>query len=228
MIYKRIPGIALVAISLFFSQLATAADPAEKANHTQKLAPSPQIPGPYIGVHLGRSAYDFQLSVKGGSHEDTAVGFKLVGGYRFNQYLALEIAYIDFGEASLRINSGGTLIDDGVRVTNTLPSPIDVTYKAETVGWGLVAGYPLNGFYPYVKVGSHSWDTKTHARVISSSARAEGEDDGRDLFWGLGLRRSVPTIRHLSVGVEFERYAFDDLVNNGSVSLLSLGITYQF
>ncbi len=56
----------------------------------------------YIGIGIGSTSYDVNLSgLGGGSFEDNSTGTKIYGGYAFNKYYAAEAAYYNFAEASV-------------------------------------------------------------------------------------------------------------------------------
>jgi OOP family OmpA-OmpF porin len=117
------------------------------------LAISPALAedaGFYVGAGIG----DFGIDVGGFDGSDT--GFKLLGGYQFIKYFAVEGEYID----------GGTVEDSGLEV--------DVS------GWNLsgVGILPISGtFSLFAKLGMIFWDAESSGI---------GDDSGEDFSWGVG------------------------------------------
>jgi OOP family OmpA-OmpF porin len=124
---------ALVAASAFAISPAMAADN-----------------GPYIGAGIG----DFGVKVGGFDASDTS--FKVFGGYRFMNYFAAELEYVD----------GGSAEDGGIK--------IDVS------GWNVsgIGRLPIGEkFNVFGKLGMIFWDAE---------ARGFGDDSGEDFSWGIG------------------------------------------
>jgi len=109
-----------------------------------------QDSGFYVGAGIG----DFGIDVSGFNGSDT--GFKVFGGYKFIDYLAAEVEYLD----------GGTVEDGGLE--------LDVTgFNVSGVGI-LPVGEKFNLF---AKLGMIFWDAK---------ASGFGNDSGEDFSWGIG------------------------------------------
>jgi len=68
--------------------------------------------GPYIGVGFGSSAYNDNGMLDDYSYfdatdyslDDTAAGFRLYGGYKFNPVVSIEGAYTNYGEFTIHDN----------------------------------------------------------------------------------------------------------------------------
>jgi OOP family OmpA-OmpF porin len=91
--------------------------------------------GFYVGAGLG------QTTVKADGFKDDDIGFKIFGGYAFNQNFAAEIEYLD----------GGTAKDDGIKA--------EASYFAASV----VGSIPLgNAFSLFARLGFAAWDLDTN------------------------------------------------------------------
>ena len=117
------------------------------------LAATPAVAqdtGFYVGAGIG----DFGIDV--GGFDGSDVGYKVFGGYRFIDYLALEVEYLD----------GGTVEDRGFE--------IDVSgFNLSAVGI-----LPLGErFDIFAKLGMIFWDADTNGF---------GSDSGEDFSWGVG------------------------------------------
>lgn len=56
--------------------------------------------GPYIGLNVGQNKIDF-------SGVKASTVYSVFGGYSFNEYIAAELAYVDFGSAD--VDGGGSV-----------------------------------------------------------------------------------------------------------------------
>jgi OOP family OmpA-OmpF porin len=84
------------------------------------------------------------------------------GGFKFNQYIAIEGSYYDFGEIGDRSNQ---LEIDGIIIVAV--GSIHVLPKLSLFG----------------KIGAHDWDADT-SRLIASQLNT---DSGTDAFFGFGV-----------------------------------------
>ncbi|MDR9468451.1 porin family protein [Marinospirillum sp.] len=116
-------------------------------------------------------------------------------GVEAGRIFALEGAYTDFGSTS-----------DGL-------ADMELTGLSAAV----VVNIPLlAAIGPYGKLGIMSWDRERSFGSLSSN------DDGTDLFYGLGVR--VPVLPNLDMRVEYERYAIDDT----DIDLASVNLQLRF
>lgn len=120
------------------------------------LASSPALAqGFYAGGSIGLSSMEVDVN----AFDGTDVGFKVFGGYRFNDYIAVEGFYTDFGEP-----------DDG-------PLGID----ADAFGIEGVGIIPLSEqFELFGKLGLAAWDA-------DFTGPGGFSDDGTDLVLGVGV-----------------------------------------
>ena len=135
------------------------------------IAANSAIAGPgnwYIGAGAGVSSYkdwlsqeditafknDFRTNDLGfvnfsGSEsaesEDKASAFKLFGGYSFNEYIAVELSYIDMGEVDANSSSSGTFFDSA---DNPVDGDLFATARASVDAFTLDASlsYPVASF----------------------------------------------------------------------------------
>lgn len=161
------------------------------------LASAPALAqGFYFGGSVGQSTMD--VDVAGFSGDDLA--FKVFGGYRVNNYIAVEVFYTDFGAP-----------DDG-------PLGIDAfAYGAEAVGI-VPIGSRLEVFG---KVGMAAWDA-------DFTGPGGFSDDGADLVYGGGL--AIKVTDRLAIRGEWEFYQIESDVGGFDVDtqLLSAGVQFNF
>jgi OOP family OmpA-OmpF porin len=167
--------------------------------------------GFYIGGSVGQSDIDDEITtglITSGSVDGKDTGFKIFGGYQFNQNFGVELAYVDLGKASYSGSFFGAPVTGG---------------KVEV--WGLnisaVGTLPLNpSFSLFGKVGLFSWEAE--ASDVTGGVPFSAKDDGVDLSIGLGL--SYNFTKNVSARVEWQRFMMDV----ADADLLSVGIVYKF
>ncbi len=184
-----VAGVVAVAL--------TAAGPASARN------------GIYIGGSVGRTSvsidgFDLDLDQFDFSASDTS--YKILAGYRFMGYFAVEASYVDFG----------TLSDSTDTVGETLDVDADVTgYDAFAVGL-----LPIAMVDVFAKVGLVSWDADI--RTALGSISELGGDSGTDWVYGLGIQ-----VRFAGLAVRGEVEYFD-IADADSLYLVSVGASYTF
>ena len=182
----------------------------------------------YFGAGYGLSDVDTGVSGLTGTatldEEDS--GFKFFGGFQFNKFVGVEIAYVDFGEAELRGNNGDTFVVDGVTYQFTASNAsIDAEATAfviETVlslPLGDVSGNDfLNYLTPFLKVGVHFWDIE-YSISASNLTTTTADDDGTDLVFGAGIDFNL--FKNVGLRAEWERFMFDDEIDLFSGSIVT-------
>jgi OOP family OmpA-OmpF porin len=112
--------------------------------------------GFYVGAGIGI------FGVEEGSFDESDTGFKLFGGWMFNQYVGGELEYID----------GGTVGDSDLGVDST---GINVALRGN---WPVTEQFDLFG-----KVGYFFWDADID---LTGDSGQEQNESGSDLSWGIG------------------------------------------
>lgn len=185
--------------------------------------------GFYVGGSIGQSntrfkSDDFSANSPSVSESkdrhDTA--WKLFAGYNFNQYLAVEAGYTDFGKAKYEYQGNGAL------------AGFQGETKAEQDAWFAVAKgtFPIDAqFNVFGKLGV----TRNHLKV-SGSTNIPGftdlgsESENRsDALIGVGAE-FLPA-KNFGIRVEYENYGrFGDQDNTGRtrVDLWSVGAVFNF
>ena len=84
-----------------------------------------QDSGFYLGAGIGQSKFTEWCDIPLASCKDTDTSWKVLGGYRFNRYIAAEGTYVDWGEVTASTASGAQAAADqysyGLAVVGTLP-----------------------------------------------------------------------------------------------------------
>lgn len=156
-------------------------------------------PGFYAGVGIGNSKLDFEDEELGIDFDADDTGFKIFGGYNFNQYFGVEAAYVN----------GGQPTDDVFGV--------DVEFELTGFIGSVVGRVPVGDtFALFGKVGFASYD-------VEVSALGESEDESEsDMAYGFG--GALTFAERWEVRVEYE--AID--VSDGDFNMISLSGLYRF
>ena len=187
-------------------------------------------PNWYLGGFVGQSDYDVSLPDPNATpsvdfdHTDTA--FKLIAGYEFNEYFAIEGGYTNLGELTLSYNKE---FNDG-----TFSYSESSKLAAEVDGFivNLVGKLPITeSTHLYAKVGSFSWDVEASSsyRSVDTSFgttnvftdRETAKEDGSDVFYGIGVGYKID---NFTLKAEFEMMESDDQ----DIDVISIGATYHF
>lgn len=184
-------------------------------------------PNFYIGAGYGVSSIDTGVTGLTGtaSLDEDDGGFKIFGGFKFNNYFGIELGYADLGSAELKGNTGDTFILNGTTLT-FLTNGVNIEAEATTILLEGVVFFPmdvitgndsLKYFEPFLKVGVHFWDVE-YTVAASSLSTVTADDDGTDLVFGAGINFKI--IEHLTIRAEWERFDTDDDVDYFSGSLI--------
>ena len=225
---------------------------------------------PYAGASFGRSATDAGCGPGGAEDGETTdrpnfrdetsvtlmvsyralqcdgadTGFKLYGGLRIYEYLALEGGYVSLGSHRLQIEGTD-------QMGRTATADVQVEHDG---GWtGSVVGMlPLARITPRTilpagevvalgRVGMHLWDVFAHSPAdgidyvdpTDETNREDdillphrGEDSGADLYFGVGGEYTLDN--GVGFRLEWERYLFDGDWRKADVDMISLGAVYHF
>lgn len=172
--------------------------------------------GFYIGASAGKSDIDDDITtglITSGTVDGKSTGYKLFGGYQFNEYVGVDFAYVDLGQARYSGSYLGTPVTGG---------------KVEV--WGLntsvVGTLPLgSSFAAFGKLGFFYWEAKS--KDVTAGVQFSGFQNGSDFSAGVGM--SFLFTKNLGARVEWERFGLTGYdFDLGHAELLSLGMVYKF
>jgi OOP family OmpA-OmpF porin len=172
---------------------------------TSAAAVHAQDGGFYLGGALGQSRFKEWCDTGSSpialaSCEDTDTSWKLLGGYRFNRYVAAEASYIDWGEVTASTTTARVSADQhsyGLAAVGTLP---------------LGERFELFG-----KAGFLMTEQETRLSALTSSTVNRDETE---FHYGLGVKYAFT--KNWALRGEWEK---TDKLN---VELLSIGVEYRF
>lgn len=153
------------------------------------------------GIYFGASVGEAKNEVDEFKGSDTA--FKLTGGYAFNKYFSVELAYLDAGKQADTI--------DQLRIQ---------TESSGVIASALVSLPVGDAFSLFGKLGYAFYDSDTTMRLGDQVARASESEN--DLAYGAGLE--VAITRGLRLRAEYEAVN----VSEGNFDIVSAGVTYKF
>ena len=223
---------------------------------------------PYIGGSFGRSTAGGDCGSGGAEEGDAAggsrfrpvtltvsspqvldcegadTGFKIYGGLRVHEYLALEGGYVSLGEHARRVAASAaisTITAEGV-------GDVAVTHDG---GWAgsFVGMLPIARIVPRTilpagevialgRVGMHTWKVVVADPRLDYNRTDGGEsyenfslphlreDNGLDFYFGVGGEYLLDN--GVGLRLEWERYLFDGDWRKADIDLISLGAVYRF
>lgn len=164
---------------------------------TLALASLPAV-GADNGIYLGASVGQSGLQVDDFNFDADATGYKVIAGWRFLDWLAVEGNYVDFGSG-----------DDTVAGNR-------IETEADGVSLSAVGFLPVGPVDLFARVGAIDWSAD-----LSSPGFGRASDDGTDLTYGIGAQFRVWS---LSLRAEYEM--FD--VEGADLDMISVGVTWTF
>jgi len=172
---------------------------------------------------LDKNHFDEALITHGATglgSSDSASGnqWRLQGGYRYNQYLAVEAGYIDFGKAKYNASfAGGT-------ATGSL--------KAGGVDVAALISMPLNDrFSVFGKAGIVFADVKSSLSAGAPASLASGNSSNNVVRPLLGVGADYKLSEKVDIRADFDRVS--GLGNSSKtgkmdVNMISVGLAYKF
>ena len=144
------------------------------------LAASPALAADEGGFYVGAGVGSFGIDVGGFDGSDT--GFKVFGGYGFNQYFGVDLEYLD----------GGTVEDRGFE--------IDVSgFNASVTGaWPVTEQFDV-----FAKLGMLFWDAD-----FDVPGEGSDSDSGEDFSWGVGAGYDFTD--NLGARIEYQGFEIED------------------
>lgn len=168
----------------------------------------------YVEGALGLT--NLAVDCSGTTHcETNGTGAKLLAGYNVNPNIAVEVGYVDFGQAKATVNYFPYGLVDG-----TLKS------SAFFIG-GAARGQLAGALWGVARLGLAQVETKTHVRT-SYGATGSVSESGANALFGLGLEYAVIPKLKLTAGVDFTQSPIAEGNTTATLRLLSIGAQYSF
>ena len=164
--------------------------------------------GVYVGGGWGQfnldidNADEFGASVESIAESDDNA-WKLFAGYRFNPYVALELAYVDLGRPSDELSSSGTRGNYQVEIAGFQPA--------------LIGTIPLGPVELFGKLGYYYYDVDVRIDLDDPGPAINSSHSDSDFAYGGGL--GVTLFEHLHLRAEYEILDLDDAPNSDALWL---------
>ena len=163
---------------------------------------SVQAGGFFVGGSVGKASLneDFDGLVV----DDNSTSFRLVAGWRFNDYFALEGGYHDFGDFEQAFDDGGGLST--------------AKLSADGFTFGAIGSIPVSERFSLTgRAGMFFWNGTAEVNNVS---QATPEDT--NLYLGAGVRFDLG--KRLQLTGDWTRYELESAVSG----VFSVGLQYQF
>ena len=160
-------------------------------------------PGFYAGASIGQAS----IEIDDTDFDADDTGFKVFGGYNFNQYFAVEATYFDAGKPDESFRAGNVTASDEVAI--------------EGVNVSALGRLPLGDVFSlFGKLGFASYDGEASGRVGNQTI-VSGSGSDEDLSYGVG---GAFNFGAFELRAEYE--AID--ISDGNFNFLSIGGVYKF
>jgi len=159
-------------------------------------------PGFYVGAGIGEAT--IELDDVGFDDGDTA--FKLFGGYRFNPYFGIELAYFDGGTAEEgQAGFPGTIEIEstGVNLSAMVTAPFGEQFEL------------------FAKLGYASLDFEVSANIFGMQV-ASDDDTEEELSYGAGVAFNIN--ESFALRAEYEAFDLDD----ADASVATISAVFRF
>ena len=205
-------ALSLAVIAALAAPLATAADS-----------------GWYGGLSLGRSNVSIDdaritsellgagFTANSISNDDADLGWKILGGHKFNRNFAVEGGYFNLGEF-------------GYTATTTPAGRLTGTMKVQGFNLDAVGILPISEkFSALGRLGLTYIEAKDTFSSTGAIVVTNPNPEKSEANWKVGAGVQYDVTPKLGLRAEWERYAVNDAVgNDGHVDLLSVGLVYTF
>lgn len=164
---------------------------------------------PYLGASAGQATSDISCPA-GTNCDDSDLAWKIYGGLEMNEYISMEVGYVDLGEVGYSGAKTGTRETNGMAIQ-------------------LVGTYALNPSFTLIgRGGMNILNTEVNGTIAGT---ANGNTGDTDVGWSLGLGAQYNFTKSVGVRMEWERYfelGDPDSTKEADIDLVSAGVVYKF
>lgn len=163
---------------------------------------------PFIGASVGQSSIDVACPAAS-SCDDTDAAWKIYGGLEVNEFIAMEVGYVNLGEAKMTGATAGTA-------------------EARGMSLALVGTYAVSPSFTLLGRGGMNFLTLEVNETTGGVARKNSDTD---VAWSLGLSAQYNFNKSVGLRVEYERFFnVGDAHTSGEpdVDLISAGAVFKF
>lgn len=167
---------------------------------------------PYVGGSLGQATSDISCPV-GISCDDSDTAWKIYGGLEINEYISMEVGYIDLGESTFSGTQSGT------RETNGMTTAVVGTYA-------ISPSFILSG-----RGGMNFLNTEVNGTIAGTPTQNTGDTD---VVWSFGVGAQYNLTPAVGLRLDWERFFetgssdFNGGTGEADIDLFSAGVVYKF
>ena len=144
--------------------------------------------------------------------DNTGTGFKLLGGYKFTNEIAVEAGYLNFGKAS------ATVVVPGA-------GSVDLAIKTAGFGGGIAVMAPIaNDWLFAARLGLAQVKAKADGRV--GNATVSLSDSNPQLYAGLAFGYRFNKNASIDLSFDSSRSEFEG--EKANVTMFGVGLTFSF
>ena len=164
---------------------------------------------PYVGAGIGKSKADITCPATS-SCDDKDTAYKLYGGLEVNEFISMEVGYVDLGEVTVTGTPSGTVSAHGMTMQ-------------------VLGTYALNpSFSLLVRGGMNILNTEVNGTIAGTPNNNSGDTD---VAWSAGLGAQYNLTKSVGLRMEWERFfKVGDSTTTGEadVDMISAGLVYKF
>ncbi|MDY6944818.1 MAG: porin family protein [Pseudomonadota bacterium] len=173
------------------------------------------------GLYLGAGIGQFDVNIEGVDSVDDQIrrlddddaAWQAFVGWRFNPYISLQLAYIDYGRPRDRFDASGSSGD----------------FRAELAGFApsIIGTLPLGPVELSAKAGYYFYDLDIRADIDDPlDPQFSSDESGEDFMYGVGVGATF--FQHLNVKLEYEWIDLDNPRNLNIDDANALWVTGQW
>jgi len=172
----------------------------------------------YLGASIGEASIEAKDDLDGEPFkvDDSDTAYKIFGGYMFNDYIGVELGYVDMGTVSERFSFDG----------GEFSGPIDAAITADITGFTahVVGQVPVGPVDLFAKAGLISYEAKGRATVsyFSTTESERFKDTGEDFAYGVGAKWNLG---NFAIRAEYEMFDISDV---DDLDMISIGVQFTF
>ncbi len=180
----------------------------------------------YIGATIGSSSVDDSsgdldtalvatgFATASTNLDDSDTGFKIFGGYLYNENWGVEVGYMDLGEFGFSGATTGPVVNYSGNIE------VDTWYLAGVLNLPVADTIAINA-----RAGFAFWDASASVTAgtggVSNTVSGSADDDGTDAIIGVGVSFNVTD--NMAIRVDYDRINTDD-----EVDMFSAGLQMSF
>lgn len=188
--------------------------------------------GWYVSGHVGTLSLDYDAAdltadlasrgwtITNVTVDDSGTPWKIVGGFGFNEYFAMEGGFVDLGDVTTRYSTS----IPPTEIPNILRDTFAV-HPIQSDGWVLsaVLRWPIQErFALQARAGAYFWESNVDVRVVTGGTGSISDrESGTDSMYGIGMEWQLGETWWVTL--DYERYKTNEWID---VPLVGVKFTF--